>query len=46
MRAARKSQGIVEYAMILALVAVVVMAVLLILGPAMNNMFSNILHNM
>lgn len=36
------AQGLVEYAMILVLVAVVVIALLAILGPAIGNMFSNI----
>jgi pilus assembly protein Flp/PilA len=37
-----KGQGLVEYALILALVAVVVIAVLLILGPVIGNVFSKI----
>jgi pilus assembly protein Flp/PilA len=40
----RKGQGLVEYAMILSLVAVVVVLVLAILGPAVGNVFSNILN--
>lgn len=39
-------QGLVEYALILALVAVVVIAVLLILGPTVGNMFSVITCNL
>lgn len=35
-----KGQGLVEYALILVLVAVVVIAVLLILGPMIGNVFS------
>ena len=35
-------QGLLEYALIIVLVAIVVMAVLLLLGPAIGNMFSNI----
>ena len=35
-------QGVVEYAMIIVLVAVLVMVVLLILGPAVGNIFSNV----
>jgi pilus assembly protein Flp/PilA len=35
-------QGLVEYAMILALVALVVVAVLLLLGPVVGNVYSNI----
>jgi pilus assembly protein Flp/PilA len=37
-----KGQGLVEYALILVLVAVVVIAVLLILGPMIGNVFSKI----
>jgi pilus assembly protein Flp/PilA len=40
----RKGQGLTEYAMILSLVAVVVIVVLAILGPAVGNVFSNILN--
>ena len=35
-------QGLVEYALILVLVAIVVFAALLILGPAMGNIFSSV----
>ena len=38
-----QGQGLVEYALILVLVAVVVIVVLLLLGPAVGNIFSNIL---
>ena len=37
-----KGQGLVEYALILVLVAIVVIAVLLILGPAIGDVFSTI----
>jgi pilus assembly protein Flp/PilA len=37
-----KGQGLVEYAMILVLVAVIVIVILALLGPAVGNMFSNI----
>jgi pilus assembly protein Flp/PilA len=37
-----KGQGLVEYALILVLVAIVVIAVLLLLGPAIGNIFSTI----
>ncbi|MEJ5222878.1 MAG: Flp family type IVb pilin [Anaerolineales bacterium] len=37
-----KGQGLVEYALILVLVAVVVIAVLTILGPIIGNVFSEI----
>ncbi len=38
-----KGQGLVEYALILVLVAVVVIVILALLGPAIGNIFSNIL---
>jgi pilus assembly protein Flp/PilA len=37
-----KGQGLVEYALILVLVAIVVIAILLLLGPVVGNVFSNI----
>jgi pilus assembly protein Flp/PilA len=37
-------QGLVEYALILVLVAVVVIIILNVLGPAIGNIFSNILY--
>jgi len=37
-----KGQGLVEYAIILALVAIVVIAVMRILGPIIGNTFSTI----
>lgn len=40
-----KGQGLVEYALILVLVAVVVIAILSLLGPAIGNVFSNIIEN-
>jgi pilus assembly protein Flp/PilA len=36
-------QGLVEYALILVLVAVVVIVILALLGPAIGNIFSNII---
>jgi len=36
-------QGLVEYALILVLVAIVVIAILLLLGPVIGNVFSNII---
>jgi pilus assembly protein Flp/PilA len=38
-----KGQGLVEYALILVLVAVVVIVVLALLGPAIGNIFSQIM---
>ena len=37
-----RAQGLVEYALILTLVALVVIAVLMILGPRIGNVFSSI----
>ncbi len=37
-----RGQGLVEYAMILMLVAIIVIVVLALLGPAVGNMFSNV----
>ena len=37
-----KGQGLVEYALILVLVAVVVLAVLTLLGPIIGNVFSDV----
>ena len=39
-----KGQGLVEYALILILVAVVVIVILALLGPAVGNMFSEIVN--
>jgi pilus assembly protein Flp/PilA len=38
-----EGQGLVEYALILVLVAVVVIAILTLLGPAVGNVFSSIM---
>jgi len=38
----QKGQGLVEYALILVLVAIVVIAALMILGPIIGNVFSDI----
>jgi len=37
-----EGQGLVEYALILVLVAIVVIVILTILGPSIGNIFSNI----
>jgi pilus assembly protein Flp/PilA len=37
-----EGQGLVEYALILVLVAIVVIAILLLVGPAVGNVFSQI----
>ena len=41
-----RGQGMVEYALILVLVAVVVIVVLRLLGPAIGDIFSNIISNL
>jgi len=41
-RSREEGQGLVEYALILVLVAIIVIAVLLILGPTIGNVFSDI----
>ena len=38
----QKGQGLVEYALVLVLVAVVVIAILTLLGPQIGNVFSRI----
>ena len=40
-----KGQGLVEYALILLLVAIIVIVVLALLGPAIGNVFSNLMAN-
>jgi pilus assembly protein Flp/PilA len=37
-----QGQGLVEYALILVMMAIVVIAIVLLLGPAVGNMYSNI----
>jgi len=37
-----KGQGLVEYALILVLVAVIVIAILFLLGPVIGNVFSSV----
>jgi len=41
-----RGQGLVEYALILVLVAIVVIAVLLILGPVIGNVFTKVNSNL
>jgi pilus assembly protein Flp/PilA len=41
-----EGQGLVEYALILVLVAVVVIVILALLGPAIGNIFSNIVNQL
>ncbi len=40
-----EGQGLVEYALILVLVALVVLVILMLLGPAIGNAFSNIVRS-
>ena len=40
-----RGQGMVEYALILILVALVVITILTLAGPAVGNMFSNVVSN-
>ena len=40
-----EGQGLVEYALILVFVAIVVLVILVLLGPAIGNVFSNIVAN-
>ena len=42
---AYKGQGLVEYALILLLVALIVIVVLAVIGPAVGNMYSTIVPN-
>ena len=39
----QNGQGLVEYALLLVMVALVVLAMLIIMGPAIGNVFSNII---
>lgn len=41
----QQGQGMVEYALVLMLVAIVVIVVLALLGPAVGNMFSNVVNS-
>jgi pilus assembly protein Flp/PilA len=40
---AERGQGLFEYAMIMLLVAVIVIVIMALLGPAIGNMFSQVL---
>ena len=41
----KRGQGRVEYALILVLVAIVIIIILAVLGPAIGNVFSQIITN-
>ncbi len=40
----QQGQGLMEYALVLALVAVVVIAIITLVGPQIGNMYSRITH--
>jgi pilus assembly protein Flp/PilA len=40
-----EGQGLVEYALIIMLVAIIVIVILALMGPAVGNMFSNVVSN-
>lgn len=42
----KKGQGMVEYGLIISLIAVAVIAALVILGPKIANLFNNVSNNM
>ncbi len=44
--ASEKGQGLVEYALIIVLIAIVVIAGLTLLGPEINSVFSRIVSNL
>ena len=41
----KRGQGMVEYALIMILVALVIILILALFGPAIGNMFSNVVSN-
>ncbi len=41
-----RGQGLVEYALLLILVAVVMVALLVVLGPGLQNIYSNIIQSL
>jgi pilus assembly protein Flp/PilA len=45
-RPREEGQGLVEYALILVLVAIVVIVILALVGPAVGNMFSNVIRKL
>lgn len=46
LRKGQKGQGLVEYALIIALVAIVVIAILVLMGPQIGQIFSTITHGL
>ncbi len=45
LRSGESGQGLIEYGLIIVLIAVIVMIMLLVLGPAIGNMYSNVIVN-
>jgi pilus assembly protein Flp/PilA len=43
-RETRKGQGLVEYALILVFVAIIIVVILAFLGPAIGNVFSDMIN--
>jgi pilus assembly protein Flp/PilA len=39
----QRGQGLLEYALIISLVAIMVLVILILLGPAVGSLFSNII---
>ena len=46
LRKGQKGQGLVEYSLIIALVAIVVIAILVLMGPQIGQIFSTITHGL
>jgi pilus assembly protein Flp/PilA len=46
LRKSQKGQGLVEYSLIIALVAIVVIAILVLMGPQIGQIFSTITHGL
>lgn len=46
LRNGQKGQGLVEYSLIIALVAIVVIAILVLMGPQIGAIFSTITHGL
>lgn len=46
LRKGQKGQGLVEYSLIIALVAIVVIAILVLMGPQISQIFSTITHGL
>ena len=44
--APERGQGLLEYALIISLVAIIVLVTVVLLGPAVGNLYSNVLANL